>query len=60
VTDDNWYRLLQTQRRAHELEVKRLKDVVGGTVTLIKQIEASIKELYNELDRSFAQDTTAG
>eukprot|EP00795_Rhopilema_esculentum_P016482 gene16482-7898_t len=56
VTDENWYKLLQTQRHAHELEVKRLKDVIGGTVVLIKQVETSMKDLYEELDRNFQEE----
>eukprot|EP00794_Sanderia_malayensis_P010967 gene10967-12129_t len=50
VTDESWYNLLQTQRQSHEFELKRLKDVIGGTAKLVKQVEVSIYDLYKELE----------
>ena len=52
TTREEWNSLLDYQRSLHELELLRLKEVIGNTATLIEQVQTSMRMLYENVDKN--------
>ncbi|XP_066921004.1 protein Aster-B-like isoform X2 [Clytia hemisphaerica] len=54
TSKEEWKTLLEYQKNLHDIELIKLKEVIGNTALLIKQVEGSISALYSEVDKSVA------
>jgi len=57
---EEWKNLLEYQQGLHELEILKLKQVIGSTGILVKQVETSIQTLYDELDKGYKKKEEHG
>lgn len=49
---EEWKNLLNYQKGLHELELLKLKEVIGNTATLVKQVQWSISSLHDDLGKN--------
>lgn len=52
TTKEEWNNLLMHQKNLHELELYKLKEVIGNTAALLEQVQLSIKHLHDDIKQS--------
>ena len=58
TTKEEWNNLLGYQKSLHELELYKLKEVIGNTASLLEQVQLSIKSLHDDIEKSIVDGRT--